>query len=74
MAFVNSKKKSARKKKRILVTLLMDAQEREALRSIADFEHTSQSAIVRTFIISKARDIASDLREKNSEVPKGLEI
>lgn len=70
----NGNIKQEKLKKRILVTLLMDATERSALRALAEHDHTSQSSWVRELIREQARALAEDLQAGGKVVPKGLEI
>lgn len=66
--------KNSATRKRILVTVLMDSAERQALRALAEFDHTSQSAWVRDIIREHARAIAEILRKEGKAVPKGLSL
>lgn len=62
------------RKKRILVTLLVDETERQALRGLAEYDHTSQSAWMRKIIREEARALAADLRRRGKRVEKALDL
>jgi hypothetical protein len=62
------------RRKRILVTLLVDEEERSALRAIAEYDHTSQSAWMRKTIRESARELAADLRERGKPVASELDL
>jgi len=62
------------RRKRILVTLLVDKTERQALRILAESDHTSQSAWMRKIIREEARALAADLRRRGKRVEKGLDL
>jgi len=62
------------KKKRILITLLMGEDEREALRYLVKHDHTSQSEYIRRLIREHARQMAVELRDRKSRVPKEIDI
>jgi len=62
------------RRKRILVTLLVDESERQALRGLAEYDHTSQSGWMRKIIRDQARALASDLQEKGKPAVDAFDI
>jgi hypothetical protein len=62
------------RRKRILVTLLVDESERQALRGLAEYDHTSQSGWMRKIIRDQARALASDLQEKGKPAVEAFDI
>jgi len=62
------------RRKRILVTLLVDESERQALRGLAEYDHTSQSGWMRKTIRDQARALACDLAEKGKPAVEAFDI
>jgi uncharacterized protein YueI len=61
-----------KKKKRMMITLLVNEEEREALRWIVEEENVSQSQFIRTAIRLSAKEIAQKLYLQGRKVPKQL--
>jgi predicted DNA-binding protein len=59
---------------RILVTILMDDEMREALRELSIQDHKSQSELVRDWIKAHARDMVERLRKSKKPVPEALDL
>ena len=62
------------RRKRILVTLLVDEEERQALRGLAEYDHTSQSGWMRKVIREQARALAADLRKKGKRAVEAFDL
>lgn len=62
------------RRKRILVTLLVDESERQALRGLAEYDHTSQSGWMRKTIRDQARALAESLQEKGKPAVEAFDI
>jgi hypothetical protein len=64
---------NSKKKKRIMITLLVNEEEREALRHIVEKENLSQSQFIRAHIRNTAKEHTKLLLIQGRKIPKALQ-